>query len=102
MTYDLRMALAECVSVMGEHIDPDADYPREVLARARQFLDSGAFPIWQPVTDAPLNVLLILWDREHGKLIESTISSEIRRNLWIVDGFYWWTLSPLLPKGEPA
>lgn len=93
MTYDLKMALAECISVMGEHIDPDADYPREVLERARKLVSQG----WKPMKDAPMNKRLIIADPERDAMTTWTIVDTLSRDAVLEAGWKLWQLAPDMP-----
>lgn len=98
MTYDLRMALVECISVMGEHIEPGSGYPHEVLQRARKLADVGE---WLSMVDAPLDQRLIIADPVRDVMAIWELKSIMDRVPIADAGWTLYRLAPDMPEVQP-
>ena len=95
MTYDLRTALTECISVMTEQVEPGSGHPYEVLQRARKVAIING---WQPMSEAPLNKQLILVDPTRYVMTTWVYKTIQEREGAANEGWKLWQLAPAMPE----
>ena len=97
MTYDLKTALVECISVIGEHIEPGTGHPYEVLQRARKLVNNE----WRPMSKAPLSERLIIANPDQSQMTICKIGDPFNRTAIANEGWTLWQLAPSMPEVQP-